>query len=179
MTFSNSPLQTGVDYLADAKAGAINPQVPSNIDSLPFGENLADDAILGYGQFVVYDSNGVNIPVYTAGDPAVVPAVGDFAGIVAYRNGGVTESNGLQKGGLYNLVPVLNFGRIFASVTTGETLAVGDAVSVNLADGDDFNTVRKLPDSPADSDVDISTIATVAKASSQGLVELTINKYLK
>jgi hypothetical protein len=182
MTFSNGPLQSGVGFMADAKAGAINSIVPSNVDSLIFGENLADDSVLGYGQFVVYDGNGVNIPVYTPAsgeDPAVVPAIGDWAGVVAYRNGGITEENGLQKGGLYNQVPVLNFGRIFAKVTSGATLAIGDKVSVNLASGANFNTVRKLPESPADSDVDISAIATVANPSSQGLVELTIVKYLK
>jgi hypothetical protein len=183
MIFSNSPLQVGVDYMANAKAGAINPQVPSNVDSLLFGDNLADDSVLGYGQFVVYDDNGgATIPVYTpaAGeDPAVVPAIGDWAGVVAYRNGGITEENGLQKGGLYKNVPVLNLGRIFAKVTSGASLVVGDAVSVNLAVGANFNTVRKLPDSPAASDVDISSIAKVASNSSQGLVELTIIKYLK
>lgn len=180
MTFSNSPLQVGVDYMANAKAGAVNSQVPSNVDSLLFGDNLADASVLAYGQFVVYDNNkGATIPVYTAGNPAVTPAIGDWAGVVAYKNGGVTEENGLQKGGLYKNVPVLNFGRIFAKVTSGESLVIGDAVSVNLASGANFNTVRKLPASPADSDVDISAIATVASKSSQGLVELTINKYLK
>ena len=173
MTFPNTPLQDGVEFSAEARVGAVNPIAPSHTDSFAFGANVTALDVLEYGKFVANDTNGaVKKPI------SGTSAVTDLAGVVAYRNNGVMEEAGLQKGGLYPLVPVLVFGRIFCPVTTGEVMVKGDTVSLNLASGADFNTVRKLPGSPAASDLDISTIATVAKPSADGIVELTINKYI-
>jgi hypothetical protein len=174
MTFSNNPLQVGVEYLEVARSGAFKDSTPHNIDTFTFSADLADLAKLPYGQAIAYGSDkGATIPV------SGVTTVADVAGFLPYKNNGVVDEVGIQKGGLYNLVPVFNFGQIYAPVTTGEVMVVGDAVSLNLAAGADFNTVRKLPGAPAASDLDISTIATVSEKSDGGFVLLTINKYLK
>ncbi len=170
----NNPLQSGVDYSDVARAGAVNPIVPSNIDSKPFGANFTTDTSIGYGRFVARDTNnGIKLPISGTTTAALL------AGIVAYGNNGVMEDEGLKKGGLYSVVPVLVLGRIFVPVTAGASLQVGDTVSLNLAAGADFNTVRPLPGSPGASDVDISSIATVATPSTGGLVELTIKQYIQ
>lgn len=174
MTFSNNALQVGVDYMAVARAGAYKDSTPHNIATFPFSSDLANLTRLPYGKAVAYGADkGVTIPVST------VTAVKDIAGFLPYKNNGVIDEVGIQKGGLYNLVPILNFGEIYAPVTTGEDMLIGDAVSLNLAAGADFNTVRKLPAVPAASDLDISTIATVSEKSSGGFVLITINKQLK
>jgi hypothetical protein len=174
MTFPNTPLQNGVDFMAVARAGAYKDSTPNNIDTFEFSADLADLTSLPYGKAVAYGSDkGATIPV------SGVTTVTDIAGFLPYKNNGVIDEVGIQKGGLYDLVPVLNFGQIYAPVTTGEDMIVGDAVSLNLAAGADFNTVRKLPGVPAASDLDISTIATVSEPSKGGFVLLTINKYLK
>lgn len=174
MTFNNTPLQSGVDYSAVAREGAFIDSIPHNIDSLAFGTTDPDGTIYPYGEAVINDTDhGVALPV------SGVTVAADVAGFVAYANGGVTDERGLEKGGLYSLVPVLNYGRIYVPVTTGEDMLVGDAVSLNLAAGVEFNTVRKLPGAPAASDIDISSIATVAEKSNGGFVLLTINKYIK
>lgn len=174
MTFANTPLQSGVDYSAVAREGAFIDSIPHNIDTFTFGPTDPDGTIYPYGESVVYDTDhGIKLPV------SGVTVAADVAGFVAYANGGVTDERGLEKGGLYSVVPALNHGRIYAKVTTGEDMLVGDAVSLNLAAGDEFNTVRKLPGAPAASDIDISSIATVAEKSNGGFVLLTINKYIK
>lgn len=174
MVFPNTTLQTGVDYSDVARAGAFNPVAPHNIDSKPFGANAAAGQIFPYGKFVAKDvNNGIKLPINGTTTAALL------AGVLAYLNNGVMEEAGLKKGGLYVLAPVLTFGRIFVPVFTGATLLVGDVVSLNLATGADFNTVRPLPGSPASSDVDISSIATVASPSAGGFVELTIKQYIQ
>lgn len=172
--FPNTTLQTGVDYSYVARAGAVNPVVPSNIDTKTFGANAASGQVFPYGGFVAKDVNGgFKLPISGTTTAALL------AGILAYLNNGVMEDTGLKKGGLYVEAPILTLGRIYVPVTTGATLNVGDTVSLNLAAGADFNTVRPLPGSPASSDVDISSIAKVATASSGGLVELTITQYIQ
>lgn len=172
--FTNTPLQVGVDYSGVALEGAFISSIPYNIDSLPFGTNLADAAVLPYGGSVIYDTDGgVTVPV------GGTSTVTDIAGFTAYRNNGITGEAGLENGGLYSLVPVLNFGRIYVPVTTGASLSIGDTVSLNLAAGAEFNTVREHPGSPAATDLDISTIASVAEPSNGGFVLLTIREYRK
>lgn len=174
MTLPNDPLQVGVDFIAVARAGAYKDSTPHNIDTFDFSVDLTDLTKLPYGQAIAYGSDqGATIPV------SGVTTVADIAGFLPYKNNGVIDEVGIQKGGLYNLVPVLNFGQFYAPVTSGEDMIVGDTVSLNLAAGADFNTVRKLPGAPAASDLDISAIATVSEKSSGGFVLLTINKYLK
>ena len=174
MTFPNVPLQNGVEFYGPEIAGAFLTSVPNNIDTFNFGVNMVADTSLPYGQAIAYDTDGgATIPV------SGVTAVTDIAGFLPYKNNGIMEDKGMKKGGLYSSLPVLNYGRMFVPVTTGEVMVVGDTVSLNLAAGVDFNTVRKLPGAPAASDLDISTIATVAQDSNNGIVLLTINKYLK
>lgn len=172
--FNNNPLQVNVGYMQAARAGAYKDSTDHNIDSFPFSSDLTNLVSLPYGKAVAYGADkGATIPV------SGVTTVAGIAGFLPYKNNGVIDEVGIQKGGLYKMVPVLNFGQIYAPVTTGATMVIGDAVSLNLAAGADFNTVRKLPGSPAASDLDISTIATVSEASKDGFVLLTINKYLK
>lgn len=174
MTFPNTALQVGVAYMQSARAGAYKDSTPHNIDSFPFSSDLTNLTVLPYGKAVAYGADkGVTIPVSAS------TTVAQIAGFLPYKNNGVIDEVGIQKGGAYKMVPILNFGQIYAPVTTGATMIIGDAVSLNLAAGADFNTVRKLPGSPASSDLDISTIATVSQASQDGFVLLTINKYLK
>lgn len=172
--FPNNALQVGVDYPEIARAGAVNAAVPHNIDSKPFGTNFTAGTVIGYGRFVAKDTNaGFKLPISGVTTAALI------AGVVAYLNTGIIDDVGMKKGGLYNLVPVLTFGRIFVPVTTGASLQVGDVVSLNLAATAEFNTVRPLPGSPAASDIDISSIATVAAPSAGGFVELTIKQYIQ
>ena len=172
--FPNVALQSTVDYSAVARAGAFNPNVPHNIDSKTFGANVTAGQVFPYGSFVAQDVNGgFKLPISGTTTAALI------AGVVAYLNNGVTEDQGLAQGGLYVQAPILTFGRIFVPVTSGASLQIGQVVSLNLASGANFNTVRPLPGSPASSDVDISSIATVASPSNGGFVELTINKYIQ
>lgn len=171
--FPNTTLQNGVDYSSPSREGSVNPTAPKQIDSIPFGSNVAANTVLKYGAFVVRDTDGgAKLPV------SGTSTVANIAGVIAYLNNGVMQDGGLKKGGVYAKVPVLVFGRIVAPVTASASLVPGDVVSLNLAAGANFNTVRPLPGSPASSDLDISSIAKVARASANGMVELTIKQYI-
>lgn len=169
---SNRPLQSGVAYMKPSSLGAYNASVNHNIDSYPFAEELSVGDVVPYGSFVVRGTNGVKLPA--AGITAA-----DIMGVVAYGNNGVLQDAGLVVGGLYQLVPVLNEGRIWVKVTSGASLQIGDVVSLNLASGANFGTVRPLPSSPASTDINISSIVRVAQPSNaEGMVEITFPKFL-
>ena len=172
MSLTNGPLQTGVDYMSPSVLGAYNANIPHNIDSYAFGTELTAGTIVPYGSFMMLGTDGAKLPT-TSATPA------NLLGVLAYGDNGVTQEAGLQAGGLYKLLPLLNFGRIWVKVTSGATLAIGDVVSLNLAATAQFNTVRPLPGSPASTDIDISSIARVSQPSNaDGMVELTLTHYL-
>ena len=172
MSLTNGPLQTGVDYMSPSFLGAYNANIPHNIDSYAFGTELTAGTIVPYGSFMMLGTDGAKLPT-TSATPA------NLLGVLAYGDNGVTQEAGLQAGGLYKLLPLLNFGRIWVKVTSGATLAIGDVVSLNLAATAQFNTVRPLPGSPASTDIDISSIARVSQPSNaDGMVELTLTHYL-
>lgn len=175
MSLNNGPLQVGVDYMSPSFLGAYNANIPYNIDSYAFGTELAAGTIVPYGSFMVEGTDGAKLP-------AVGITAADILGVLAYGDNGVTQEAGLKAGGLYKLLPLLNFGRIWVKVTSGATLVIGDVVSLNLStasSGINFNTVRPLPGSPASTDIDISSIARVSQPSNaDGMVELTIKQYL-
>lgn len=172
-SFSNGPLQVGVAYMAPSFPGAYNPNTPHNIDSWPFASEVSAGTVIPYGAFVQKGTAGAMLPTTAA------VAGSNILGVVAYGDNGVTQEAGLKQGGLYQEIPVLNLGRVWVRVTSGASLVVGDTVSLNLASGANFNTVRPLPGSPASTDIDISSIARVSQPSdSNGLVELTLTHYL-
>lgn len=172
---TNGPLQVGVSYMSPSFLGAYNANIPYNIDSYAFGTELTAGTIVPYGSFMIQGTDGAALP--TTGITAA-----DILGVLAYGVNGVTQEAGLEAGGLYKLLPLLNFGRIWVKVTSGATLAIGDTVSLNLStasSGINFNTVRPLPGSPASTDIDISSIARVSQPSNaDGMVELTLTHYL-
>lgn len=171
-SLTNGPLQSGVAYMSPSFLGAYNANIPYNIDSYAFGTELTAGTVVPYGSFMVEGTNGAKLP-------ATGITAADILGVLAYGDNGVTQEAGLQSGGLYKLLPLLNFGRIWVKVTSGATLAIGDAVSLNLVAGANFNTVRPLPGSPASTDIDISSIARVSQPSNaDGMVELTLTHYL-
>lgn len=169
---NNGPLQTGVAYMSPSFLGAYNGNIPHNIDSYAFGTELAVGTIVPYGSFMMLGTDGAKLPTTSA-------TSANLLGVLAYGVNGVTQEAGLEAGGLYKLLPLLNFGRIWVKVTTGATLVIGDAVSLNLAATAEFNTVRPLPNTPASTDIDISSIARVSQPSNaDGMVELTLTHYL-
>jgi hypothetical protein len=172
MSLNNGPLQVGVNYMSPSFLGAYNANIPYNIDSYAFGTELTAGTIVPYGSFMVEGTNGAKLP-------ATGITAADIMGVLAYGVNGVTQEAGLEAGGLYKVLPLLNFGRIWVKVTSGATLAIGDTVSLNLAATAQFNTVRPLPGSPASTDIDISSIARVSQPSNaDGMVELTLTHYL-
>lgn len=172
MSLNNSPLQVGVAYMSPSFLGAYNANVPHNIDSYAFGTELAAGTIVPYGSFMMIGTDGAKLPT-TSATPA------NLLGVLAYGDNGVTQEAGLEAGGLYKLLPLLNFGRIWVKVTSGATLNIGDTVSLNLAATAQFNTVRPLPGSPASTDINISSIARVSQSSNaDGMVELTLTHFL-
>lgn len=172
MPLTNGPLQSGVAYMSPSFLGAYNANIPHNIDSYAFGDELTAGEIIPYGSFMIEGTNGAALP-----ETGITAA--DILGVLAYGVNGVTQEAGLEVDGLYKLLPLLNFGRIWVKVTSGAALAIGDTVSLNLASGANFNTVRPLPGSPASTDIDISSIARVSQPSNaDGMVELTLTHFL-
>jgi hypothetical protein len=167
----NIGLQTGVDYMVVARPGGVVTSKPESIDTFEYGTTLTTSNVLGFGRAVVLDTDGgVTLPTV---------ATTKILGFVTFQNNGIIDYAGYVKGGIMPNVPVLTLGRIYVPVKTGETLVVGDAVSLYVAAGADFNTVEKTPLAPGADDIDISAQVKVSKPSANGLVELTVVTYTK
>lgn len=163
-------LQSGVDFAAEGKAGAVKRTPSSSIRTYEFGTTIkSSGATIAYGGACVLDTDGgVRLP--TTGD-----LVGDIQGFAVYENTGIVEDAGYVYGGLMFNVPVCELGEILLPVSAGETLVVGDVITLNITAGTDFNTISKVA---ADSThIALTGKVRVARPSSGGLVACTIIQY--
>jgi len=169
--YPNTALQTGVDYATKARPGAFVGVVPNAIDSVEFGENVTAGDVFTMGGAVVLDTDGgVRLP--TTGDTV-------FEGFVTYKNDGIIDYTGYEEGGLYKSIPIIRFGRIYLPVKTGETILVGDAISLYIGAGADFNTIEKTPLAPGANDISLTAQAVVAQNSEDGCVLVSIFQYIR
>jgi hypothetical protein len=166
----DTALQSGVDFMAIGKAGAMNKSKAYSDRTYEFGTTIkASGATIGFGGAVVLDSDG-GIRLPTTGD-----VIANIMGFAVYQNTGVIEDNGYVYGGLFFNVDVCELGEILLPVSTGETLVVGDTLTLNITSGVDFNTISKVA---ADAThLAISAKVRVAAPSSNGLVKCTVIHY--
>jgi hypothetical protein len=167
----DQPLQNGVAFMAEGKAGAVKRSPSSSVRTYEYGTNMVEGTTIGFGGAVVLDTDGgVRLPM--AGD-----TVAKIQGFATYENTGIIEYNGYKKGGLFYNVSVCEFGEMLLPVKTGETLVVGDDLALYIGSGTDYNTVEKLPLAPGANDITLVGKVRVARPSIGGLVTVTLIKY--
>ena len=165
----DTPLQSGVDFTAEGKAGAVRRYPASSVATYEYGTTMTTDEVIIYGGMVVLDTDG------GVRNPDTGDAVASMLGFTVYQNTGIVEDAGYKKGGLQYNVAVCEFGQILLPVSAGETLAVGDTLTLNITAGADFNTISKV--SADATHLAISDKVRVASPSSNGLVLCNVIKY--
>lgn len=166
----DTALQSGVDFAAEGKAGACKRTPANSIRTYEFGTTIKSSGdTIAYGGACVLDTDG------GVRNPTTSDVVGDIQGFAVYQNTGVVENNGYVYGGLFFNVAVCELGEILLPVSAGETLVVGDAITLNITAGADFNTISKVA---ADAThIALTGKVRVARPSSNGLVACTIIQY--
>jgi hypothetical protein len=161
----NTPLQSGVDFMAIGRAGALEKSPLSKVDTFEFGTTMTAGEVIRFGGACVLDTDGgVRNP--DTGDVAA-----NIVGFAVYQNTGIIEDNGYKKGGLIPNVAVNKFGRMILPVKTGETIKVGDTIALFIGAGADFNTIAKLPGGGADAtNLTLLNVMKPARNSENGLI---------
>lgn len=166
----DTPLQSGVDFMIESKAGACDRNRASSIRTWEFGTSMSTGDSIAYGGGCIVDTDyGIKPP--ESGD-----AVAGFKGFAIYENTGVIDDGGYVKGGLFFNVAVCELGYVVVPVVAGITMAIGDTVYLYYGSGStdaDYNKITNVSTTA----IDISTKVSVVKMITTGLALVSVVKY--
>ena len=164
----NKVLQSGVGFMTSSKLGAFASNFPHSIVTYDFGTAVADEAVLTYGQALFRDATNQGASGWVSGQTYT-----SFIGILPYTNNGIIENGGYAKGGLYNNIPVFEFGKIrVATYSTSEGAIVkGDSIYWDVADKKFTKT--------SSGNIDMSAVVEVAEGRDENnMILISIKQYV-
>ena len=164
----NKVLQSGVGFMTSSKLGAFASEFPHSIVTYDFGSALADETVLTFGMALFRDPTNQG-----AGAWLTDQTYTSFIGILPYNNNGIIENDGYAKGGLYNNVPVLEFGKIRVQTysTSEGAIVKGDSIYWDVADKKFTKT--------SSGNIDMSAVVEVAEGRDENnMILISLKQYV-